>query len=142
MFKVNNVVTINGYGEEGRILKTEKSFEENQYQIERLCDKSVFWTYEKVLLKYNDMPTEPVDQPKTLSNSEIWKLAEDGLREGEKFQLDKHPEDIIVFNGNEFQWDNGSTLVMDVTDKWLPLPSKPQLSKREAEEMFGVEIID
>lgn len=114
---------------------TIKSLVDNEYKM--FEDGGMwFWTDEMIECKVEE-------EVKTLKNSELWKLAEDGMvNEGDKFEVVGYSADIIVFNGNEFAWDNGATLTMDVTDKWIKTKSKPTMTKEQAEMEFGIRIID
>jgi hypothetical protein len=96
------------------------------------------------------VPSELTPVIETLSNSQLWKLAEDGvIAYDDKFKYvgERHFRcDYIQYDGDGFySYNDGeldSVAEFSKDDKWIQLPSKPRLTREQAEQEFNITIID
>lgn len=88
---------------------------------------------------------ELITEPKYMTNSELWMLAETKqIKDGDKFQFQEDSEFKITFYSGEgyFLDDNYNVIQFAQSDKWLPIPSKPKMTRKQVEEVYGIIVED
>lgn len=89
-------------------------------------------------------PYIKLENPKHLTNSELWKLVENGLvKNDDEFKYEPNAAKIIYSERDGmFRWTHDGHVDFQKSDKWIKVESKPKLTKAQAEMEFGIEIVD
>ena len=124
----------------GMVVEITKAWECDNYSYYKIKedDGSYNWT--------KQMFDETYIRIEHLTNSQLWKLAEDGkINDGDEFECTIKSglsSDKIHYYGGWFFCKRDVYVQFHVHDKWIQLTIRPKMSKADAEREFGIEIID